>query len=112
MKNIKYFVVGMLSGMVVLKSIEMTMENNEMSCKKVTKNLEKEAKKKMGCLNSKVQSFDFEQWKQQTVNQLKTWLGKIENLSEDMISDKKQVKDLFKQVKDDNSFCCNCNCDD
>lgn len=108
MKNVKFFIAGMVSGMVVLKSIEMTMENNGTSCKKVIKNLEKEAKKKMSCLNSKVQNFDFEQWKQQTVNQLKTWLEKVENLTEDMLNDKSQVKDLFKQVEDDDSFCCNC----
>ena len=67
-------------------------------------NLEKNAKKKINCLNSKVQNFDFEQWKQQTINQLKSWLNKVENLTEDMLNDNTRIEDLFKQMEDDDSL--------
>ena len=63
-KNTKFFLVGMVSGMLVLKSIEMMMEKNNMSCKKAMNNFETKMKKKMNQLNEKVQDFDFDEWKQ------------------------------------------------
>jgi len=108
-KNVKCFVLGMVSGMVVLKSIEMTLENNNTSCKKIAKDLENGVKNKMNCLNSKIQKFDFEKWKSKTVNQLKSWLDDVENLTEDMLKDKTKVKDLFKKVDEDDF--CDCDCE-
>ena len=43
-KNTKFFLVGMVSGMLVLKSIEMMMEKNNMSCKKAMNNFETKMK--------------------------------------------------------------------
>lgn len=108
MKNVKYFVVGMVSGMLVLKSIEMIMEQNNMSCKKAMDNFENKMKKKMNQLNTKVQDFDFDEWKQKTVNSLQEMLKKVECLTIDKVKDKKQVKDLFKQMNEETSCCFEC----
>lgn len=104
--SIKYFVAGMVSGMIVYKCIDMAMKKNGTSCRKIIQDIENKAKKKMDCLNSKFQRFDFEKWKQKTTNQLKNWLEKIENLSEDMLMNESQ--DLFKQMKSDESLNCDC----
>lgn len=108
MKNTKFFLVGMVSGMLVLKSIEMMMEKNNMSCKKAMNNFETKIKKKMNQLNEKVQDFDFDEWKQKTVNNLQDMIKKVEELTIDKVKDKKQVKDLFKQMNDETSYCCEC----
>lgn len=110
MKNTKCFILGMVSGMVILKSIEMTLENKNTSCKKIVKDIEKGVKNKMDCLNSNVQKFDFNQWKSKTINQLKSWLDNVENLTEDMLKDKTKVQDLFKKVNEDDF--CDCGCED
>lgn len=108
MKNTKFFLIGMVSGMLVLKSIEMMMEKNNMSCKKAMNNFETKMKKKMNQLNEKVQDFDFDEWKQKTVNNLQDMIKKVEGLTIDKVKDKKQVKDLFKQMHDETSCCCEC----
>ena len=112
MSNTKCLLIGMVSGMIVLKSIEMVMDKKNMSCNKAMDGLENKMKKEMNKLNSKVQQFDFDKWKEKTVNTLKGWLDKVENLTNESITSKKDTKDLFKQMSEETSCCYDCNYDD
>ena len=102
----------MVSGMIVLKSIEMVMEKKNITCKKTMDNLENKMKKEMNKINSKVQEFDFDNWKNKTVSQLKKWLNKVENLTTDKVKNKQDAENLFKQMNEETSCCCECECDD
>ena len=112
MVKTKCFLIGMVSGMIVLKSIEMAMEKKNITCKKTMDKLETKMKNEMSKINSKVQEFDFNEWKNKTVTQLKKWLDKVENLTIDKVKNKQDAKDLFKQMNEETSCCSDCNYDD
>ena len=79
MSNTKCLLIGMVSGMIVLKSIEMVMDKKNMSCNKAMDGLEAVI--------------------QHNISDLSTWIPKEYELNKTYANDKVAFSDYLKELR-------------